>query len=241
MKCPYCTTDVDEKAVVCPSCCRDLIFFIPLSERIDKLDKKLSEFVGTVQTAKVEVVRPISRREERIATIWHAIKLLIIYSLQWWAVSLLVKESVQLEALVYWLYPIVAALYGVWLSFQHPRARARYFILVGVLLGLVDVLLRGPLYKWNWTDSSLFMISDVFWFWTGFVSGRKVWSWGKGSDFNPSREQTVGELILSAPPQPEEHSRSARSRNIKEYVAIGAPLIGSIVTTVLSALLAKGR
>jgi hypothetical protein len=234
-------TNIDDKAVVCPSCCRDLIFYVPLSERIDQLDRKLSEFVASVQSAKVEVVRPISRREARISAISHAIKLLIIYSLQWWLVSLLVKESVVLEAFTYWLYSIVAAFYGLWSSFQYPRARARYFIVLGVLLGLIDVLLRGTLYKWTWTESPLFMISDIFWFWTGFVSGRRLWRWANASDLNPSREQTVGELILSLPAQSHEPSRSDRSRNIKEYLTIGVPLIGSIVTTVLSALLAKGK
>ncbi len=43
MKCPYCVSDINDAAIVCPVCRRDLYLFKPLQEKIADLEKQLKE------------------------------------------------------------------------------------------------------------------------------------------------------------------------------------------------------
>lgn len=43
MKCPYCVSEINSEAVVCPVCRRDLYLFTPLREKIAELEQKLKE------------------------------------------------------------------------------------------------------------------------------------------------------------------------------------------------------
>ncbi len=43
MQCPYCTSEINDAAVVCPVCTRDLYLFKPLHERISGLEAKLAD------------------------------------------------------------------------------------------------------------------------------------------------------------------------------------------------------
>ncbi|HEY5636576.1 MAG TPA: hypothetical protein VIS77_06700 [Burkholderiales bacterium] len=43
MRCPYCVSDIDDAALACPRCTRDLYLFKPLLERIGALEAKLAE------------------------------------------------------------------------------------------------------------------------------------------------------------------------------------------------------
>lgn len=43
MHCPYCISEIDDKAIVCPSCQRDLYLFKPLLSRLDALETRLDE------------------------------------------------------------------------------------------------------------------------------------------------------------------------------------------------------
>lgn len=42
MHCPYCVSDINAEAVVCPVCRRDIYLFKPLLERIEALEKQLA-------------------------------------------------------------------------------------------------------------------------------------------------------------------------------------------------------
>ena len=42
MHCPYCISDINDEAVVCPVCRRDLYLFKPLLARIEALEKQVA-------------------------------------------------------------------------------------------------------------------------------------------------------------------------------------------------------
>ena len=42
MHCPYCVSDINDEAVVCPVCRRDLYLFKPLLARIEALEKQVA-------------------------------------------------------------------------------------------------------------------------------------------------------------------------------------------------------
>ena len=51
MRCPYCTTEISQEAVVCPQCTRDLYLFKPLLEKIDRLETSIAEQAKSLATA----------------------------------------------------------------------------------------------------------------------------------------------------------------------------------------------
>lgn len=59
MRCPYCTSDINDEAVVCPVCTRDLFLFKPLQARIEELEKKSEE----------QAAGKVRALEERIAAL----------------------------------------------------------------------------------------------------------------------------------------------------------------------------
>lgn len=57
MKCPYCIGEVDEAALVCPHCTRDLYLFKPLLAQLGALESELAkvkERLGKLETQRVE-------------------------------------------------------------------------------------------------------------------------------------------------------------------------------------------
>jgi len=52
MHCPYCTSEINDAALVCPVCTRDLYLFKPLLQRIEALEKQLE----ANQTEKTQVL-----------------------------------------------------------------------------------------------------------------------------------------------------------------------------------------
>jgi hypothetical protein len=43
MRCPYCVSEIDDQALACPRCARDLYLFKPLLEKIEQLEKAVAE------------------------------------------------------------------------------------------------------------------------------------------------------------------------------------------------------
>jgi hypothetical protein len=43
MRCPYCISEIDDLAIACPHCARDLYLFKPLLEKINQLEKAIAE------------------------------------------------------------------------------------------------------------------------------------------------------------------------------------------------------
>jgi hypothetical protein len=48
MRCPYCISEIDDAALACPHCARDLYLFKPLLEKINQLEKAFAEQAKSV-------------------------------------------------------------------------------------------------------------------------------------------------------------------------------------------------
>ncbi len=49
MRCPYCISEIDDAAVACPHCARDLYLFKPLLERIAQLDAQVKAVAAAAE------------------------------------------------------------------------------------------------------------------------------------------------------------------------------------------------
>jgi hypothetical protein len=55
MRCPYCISEIDDAALACPHCARDLYLFKPLLEKINQLEKAAAEQAKAVAALEAEV------------------------------------------------------------------------------------------------------------------------------------------------------------------------------------------
>lgn len=243
MKCPYCTSEIDDKAIVCPVCSRDLMFFIPLLKKSAQTEQRLAEFINKVQEVKLLIVKPGTEREERLSRLFHIIKLLWVYSIQWIALTLITSGSLVIVAFSLLLYSVMAAPYGMWSGFVIRQARVPYFFLVAILLGITDGILRGSYYDLSRLEILIFFVNDILWYYTGCVFGKRLRRWADVKVETNEEYLTMDDLIIAEPEGVGKVSGvNDRRKTIKEYITLFAPLITSIICTIISvALSGRGK
>ena len=69
MRCPYCVSEIDDAALACPRCARDLYLFKPLLEKIDQLEKTVAE---QAKAAGANSEARISALEQQLADLKKA-------------------------------------------------------------------------------------------------------------------------------------------------------------------------
>lgn len=66
MHCPYCTSDINDAAFVCPVCTRDLYLFKPLLQKIEGLEQQVHEATAAENKALVERVARLESELEAL-------------------------------------------------------------------------------------------------------------------------------------------------------------------------------
>jgi hypothetical protein len=66
VRCPYCTTEIDDAALACPHCTRDLYLFKPLLQRITDLETRLTVVEQTRIAAELSGEALVEVQEETV-------------------------------------------------------------------------------------------------------------------------------------------------------------------------------
>ena len=78
MKCPYCLSEVDEEAVACKFCTKDLYLFKPLIKKVAELERQMEDIPNreAYEQRIAELEEMLSEREDEISKDPHILSTL---------------------------------------------------------------------------------------------------------------------------------------------------------------------
>jgi hypothetical protein len=189
--CPYCLSEVDEAAVVCKTCTRDLYLFKPMMARIAELEAQVRE-LSSRQTLGEQADELVERGAEAVnrATANLAdsagditrfilaplILLLIAHAL----ITVVYDLNVVYLRLISMLLPLP---FGFWLFRDEPRTLLPWFVgtaflavasVIGMsaIVGVVDQTPLLPRNAFEWRELLEYSASIAFSFLTGMLISR---------------------------------------------------------------------
>jgi hypothetical protein len=235
-------SDINEKAVVCPICRRDLQFAAPIWKRVNELEGDLTRFISKVDDIKVEINCPHTKREAKLAQLFHVAKLISLYLILSIVLLALTKDSsVLANFFLFWLYSAVNSLFGSAAGFSKPNEPRRYYFLVALAFALLDIALRGSTYHWEVAEALVFLVSDILWFWSGYVLGQKLRGWASEGQTYSSEGFQLARFIGNSPTEVENAAPNGPTNrdSAKEVIRLLTPLALSIVSTIISTMVKK--
>lgn len=119
MKCPYCVSDIDDEALVCPQCRRDIYLFKPLLAKIDELETQVAEL--PLLQARIE---QLETQLDQGATVVSDVQA----PAPWY--------QLVTRGLLYWLLPLLLLLLAHWLIVLVFDLNTLYLRLVSLLIPL---------------------------------------------------------------------------------------------------------
>lgn len=189
MKCPYCSSEVADEAVVCPHCTRDLYLIKPLQAKVEALEKRVRELEQGAPAAVAAAPPPAEDAAPPPAPPSVAEPVLL------WGLPLAllllahVLITVIYDANTLWLrivsllipLPFGLALmgrrwrhFGVWSLAAFVMAACAVLGMSGIT-GLVDQTAVLPQDRREWKEFVEYAASVGFSFMTGMVLGRMRW------------------------------------------------------------------
>jgi hypothetical protein len=155
MQCPYCTSDINDAAVVCPVCTRDLYLLKPLLEKINGLEARLAEVASAgapaleARVAELETELADLRNNRSVSDEFHKqhAPFYLSAAATFGIALLLLLIAHGLIIMVYDLKPLflrIASLliplpFGLVLHVRHPQ-RAWLTVLLAAVTGCLAVL-----------------------------------------------------------------------------------------------------
>jgi hypothetical protein len=193
MKCPYCLSEVDEEAVACKFCTKDLYLFKPLMKKVDELERQIEEIPNhdAYERRIAELEEMLNERESEIVKDPNVIGLLLkniglylivplVLLLMAHALIIVVYDTKEIYLRIVSI--IIPLPFGYFLFKTRKRAIFPWFMGVTFLAissvigmsGITSLVDKTPVFPQNafeWREVIQYSASIAFSFLTGMLLG----------------------------------------------------------------------